>query len=86
MLRRTGASVTTSRTPGLIRSRVDTVTHHVEVSLFPNWLGTAQLRYHKREGNMLTLRTPPIPSGDGGCSGAADVGESCGREIVTLKE
>ncbi len=42
----------------------DTVTHHVEVSLFPNWLGTAQLRYHKREGNMLTLRTPPVPAGD----------------------
>ncbi len=43
----------------------DTVTHHVEVSLFPNWLGTAQLRYHKREGNRLILRTPQIPSGDG---------------------
>lgn len=42
----------------------DTVTHHVEVSLFPNWLGTAQLRYHKREGNRMVLRTPPIPSGD----------------------
>jgi hypothetical protein len=43
----------------------DTVTHHVEVSLFPNWLGTAQLRYHKREGDTLILRTPPIPSGEG---------------------
>jgi hypothetical protein len=43
----------------------NTVTHHVEVSLFPNWLGTAQLRYHKREGDTLILRTPPIPSGDG---------------------
>jgi hypothetical protein len=43
----------------------NTVTHHVEVSLFPNWLGTAQLRYHKLEGNKLILRTPPIPSGDG---------------------
>jgi hypothetical protein len=42
----------------------DTVTHHVEVSLFPNWLGTAQLRYHKREGDTLILRTPPIPSGE----------------------
>lgn len=42
----------------------DTVTHHVEVSLFPNWLGTAQLRYHKLEGDTLVLRTPPIPSGD----------------------
>jgi hypothetical protein len=41
----------------------DTVTHHVEVSLFPNWLGTAQLRYHKREGDRLILRTPPIASG-----------------------
>jgi hypothetical protein len=43
----------------------DTVTHHVEVSLFPNWLGTAQLRYHERKGDMLTLRTPPISSGGG---------------------
>lgn len=43
----------------------DTVTHHVEVSLFPNWLGTAQLRYHTREGDKMTLRTPPIRSGKG---------------------
>jgi hypothetical protein len=43
----------------------DTVTHHVEVSLFPNWLGTAQLRYHERKGDLLTLRTPPISSGGG---------------------
>jgi hypothetical protein len=43
----------------------DTVTHHVEVSLFPNWLGTAQLRYHKLEGDTLVLRTPPVLSGDG---------------------
>jgi hypothetical protein len=40
------------------------VTHHVEVSLFPNWLGTAQVRYHKREGDTLILRTPPIRSGE----------------------
>jgi hypothetical protein len=43
----------------------NTVTHHVEVSLFPNWLGTAQLRYHERKGDMLTLRTPPISSEGG---------------------
>ncbi len=43
----------------------DTVTHHVEVSLFPNWLGTAQLRYHKLEGDTLVLRTPPVLSDDG---------------------
>lgn len=43
----------------------DTITHHVEVSLFPNWLGTAQVRYHRREGDTMVLRTPPIPSGEG---------------------
>ena len=43
----------------------ETVIHHVEVSLFPNWLGTAQLRHHKLEGNTLVLRTPPILLGDG---------------------
>ena len=42
----------------------DTVTHHVEVSLFPNWLGTAQLRYHERLGDKLILRTPPITAGN----------------------
>ncbi|HLH36473.1 MAG TPA: lipocalin-like domain-containing protein [Alloacidobacterium sp.] len=41
------------------------VTHHVEVSLSPNWLGTAQLRYHKLEGDTLVLRTPPVLSADG---------------------
>jgi hypothetical protein len=40
----------------------DTVAHHVEVSLFANWLETAQLRYYKLEGDRLTLRTPPILS------------------------
>ena len=39
-------------------------THHVEVSLFANWLGTAQLRYYQLEGDQLILRTPPILSGD----------------------
>lgn len=41
----------------------DTVTHHVEVSLFPNWVGRPEVRYYKFEGNMLTLRTGPIRSG-----------------------
>ena len=36
----------------------DTVTHHVEVSLFPNWIGLPQLRYYKLAGDKLVLSTP----------------------------
>jgi|SRR5882762_3611966 len=41
----------------------DTITHHVEVSLFPNWVGLPQLRHYAFEGNQLTLRTEPLKSG-----------------------
>jgi len=41
----------------------DTITHHVEASLFPNWVGRPELRYYKFEGDTLTLRTGPVPSG-----------------------
>jgi len=37
-----------------------TVTHHVVLSLFPNWIGTAQRRFFELSGDRLTLRTPPI--------------------------
>ena len=37
-----------------------TVTHHIELSLFPNWTGTDQARTVRLEGDQLTLRTPPI--------------------------
>jgi hypothetical protein len=35
----------------------DTVIHHVELSLFPNWVGVAQERLVKIEGDRLTLST-----------------------------
>ncbi len=41
----------------------NTITHHVEVSLFPNWVGRPEVRYYNFEGNTLTLRTGPIRSG-----------------------
>jgi hypothetical protein len=41
----------------------DRVIHHIEVSLFPNWVGVAQTRYITRAGNRLTLRTPPLLMG-----------------------
>lgn len=43
----------------------DTVTHHVEVSLFPNWVGLPQVRFYSLEGGRLMLRTPPIQSDKG---------------------
>ena len=36
----------------------DTVTHVIEVSLFPNWIGERQERYYEFDGKRLTLSTP----------------------------
>ena len=40
-----------------------TVTHHVEGSLFPNWVGLPQRRFFEFSGKRLTLSTPPILAG-----------------------
>lgn len=39
------------------------VTHHLKGSLFPNRVGSEQVRYFTFEGDRLTLRTPPILRG-----------------------
>ena len=36
------------------------VIHHLQLSSFPNWLGTAQKRYFEFTANRLTLSTPPL--------------------------
>jgi hypothetical protein len=41
----------------------DTVTHHVEVSLFPNWMGLAEVRRYAFEEDRLILRTLPLRKG-----------------------
>jgi hypothetical protein len=41
----------------------DRVVHHVEVSLFPNWVGSAQVRHYELAGNRLTLSTAPLLQG-----------------------
>ncbi len=41
----------------------DTVTHHVEASLFPNWVDRPEVRYFTFEDDRLTLRTGPLKSG-----------------------
>jgi hypothetical protein len=40
------------------------MTHIVEGSLFPNWVGHKEIRYGKIEGNKLILSTPPIQAGE----------------------
>jgi len=41
----------------------DKVTHLVEVSLFPNWVGEKQERFYEFEGDKLTLSTPQMVLG-----------------------
>jgi len=43
----------------------DTVHHHVETSLYPNWIGTVQRRRWELDetGRRLTLTSPPITLG-----------------------
>ncbi len=36
----------------------DIVVHHIEVSLFPNWVGVSQERLYEFIGDRLTLSTP----------------------------
>jgi hypothetical protein len=36
------------------------VIHHIEVCSYPNWIGNAQVRFAKREGNLLVLSTKPM--------------------------
>jgi len=38
----------------------DKVVHHVEVSLFPNWVGTELVRFLELEGERLFLNTAPV--------------------------
>ncbi len=45
---------------GRYEFRGDTVVHHVELSLFPNWVGVEQERLVEVKGDRLTLSTRPI--------------------------
>lgn len=41
-----------------------TVTHHVQGSKFPNWVGTDQVRFFEVSGDQLRITAPPILAGD----------------------
>ena len=39
------------------------VIHRVQMSLFPNWVGSEQKRYFELAGDELVLRSPPVEIG-----------------------
>ena len=41
-----------------------TLTTHVEGSMFPNWVGSQQVRFYELSDTQLILKTPPIAFGD----------------------
>ena len=45
---------------GKYEVKTDHILHHVEMSLFPNWVGTTQKRYYTFEKNLLTLSSGPF--------------------------
>ena len=55
-----GAAETYTAYVGRYERRAGSVIHYVEVSLFPNWVGTQQERLLEISGNRLTLSTAPI--------------------------
>lgn len=42
--------------------QVGSVVHHVDMSYFPNWIGTRQLRFFKISGSRVTFTTRPYES------------------------
>jgi hypothetical protein len=43
---------------GRWRIERDAIIHKVELSVFPNWVGTEQIRYFEFDGDRMILRTP----------------------------
>ncbi|HEY9674520.1 MAG TPA: lipocalin-like domain-containing protein [Waterburya sp.] len=45
---------------GKYEIQTNKVIHHIEASLFPNWVGINQERFFEFQGNQLSLSTPPL--------------------------
>ena len=45
---------------GKYEIRGEKVVHHIEVSLYPNWIGADQERFYTLDGDRLILSTPPV--------------------------
>lgn len=50
---------------GAYEMQGETIVHHIESSLFPNWSGTVQSRPLSYDGKELVLSTPPVESPEG---------------------
>ncbi|MGP0049039.1 MAG: lipocalin-like domain-containing protein [Solirubrobacteraceae bacterium] len=50
---------------GSYEVREQEVVHRIELSLFPNWSGTEQVRPFTYEHGELVLRTPPVTTANG---------------------
>ena len=48
---------------GRFEEKGEKVVHHIEVSLFPNWVGVSQERLYKFEDDRWTLSTPLMLTG-----------------------
>jgi hypothetical protein len=58
-----GARKTYQAYSGRYEVRDGRMIHHVEVSLFPNWVGRDQERFYELDGDRLRLSTEPLPFG-----------------------
>jgi hypothetical protein len=47
----------------------DKIRHHVDVCLFPNWVGKDQVRIYDLQGDKLALKTIPDPRDEQGRQG-----------------
>lgn len=47
----------------------DKIRHHVDVCLFPNWVGKDQVRIYDLQGDTLALKTIPDPRDEQGRQG-----------------
>jgi hypothetical protein len=48
---------------GMYEVEGDVIVHRVQMSLFPNWVGSEQKRYFELSGDELVLRAPPVEVG-----------------------
>lgn len=51
--------------PFALDADTDTVTHHIDIALFPGWQGGDQVRHFTVDGTLLRGTTPPMASPDG---------------------
>lgn len=51
--------------PFALDTETDTVTHHIDIALFPGWQGGDQTRHFTVDGDLLRGTTPSMASPDG---------------------